>query len=446
MNGPGGIKKYGVLSLITVIAAAVIADTSIVKISNLVGWEFLQTWQNVVPFILMVFSFGAGQYLLLRYIERKGQLVDETGGKQRLIPKGLRVAVTITQYLLCGFLFLIIAQVILYSNYTSALVSLAASVSYGLAAIMMSLLAYKFFVWFNQNKSNSITILLYAISSAILATNVVTGLGLMLALSAYKPSTIGQNFGSTSIDPTPGQIDSYLNPIYISTSILGFALMWLATAILLRSRLQGLGKAKYWLLISIPLAFFLSQFLTLFFIQLTPFVVLYAVPFTLIFVFSKPLGGILFGSAFLKIARVSFPPGSTVRNYMTLAGYGVILFFISSQNTAAQPLYPPFGIVAALFVGLSAYLMFIGIYSSAISVSQDIKLRQSIRKSAIEESKLLDRIGTAEMEQSLQRTVLQVAKKNSESMIERTGIKPSLDEDQMKEYLNEVMKELKKNR
>src|SRR5919202_4871287 len=107
---------------------------------------------------------------------------------------------------------------------------------------------------------------------------------------------------------------------------------------------------------------------------------------------------------------------------MTLAASGVVLFFVSSQNTVAQPTYPPFGVIAASFVGLSAYLMFLGLYSSAISISQDIKLRQSIRNSAAKESELLDSIGTAQMEQELQKRVLKIVKKNSDSMVEETGV------------------------
>ena len=123
--------------------------------------------------------------------------------------------------------------------------------------------------------------------------------------------------------------------------------------------------------------------------------------------------------------------------------YGVVLFFVSSQNTVAQLPYPPFGVIAASFVGLSAYMMFLGLYSSAISVSQDVQLRQSIRKSAIEEVKFLESIGTAQMEQELQKRVLTIAKKSSDSMIKETGVQPSLSEDEMKEYLEEVRKEIK---
>jgi hypothetical protein len=175
-------------------------------------------------------------------------------------------------------------------------------------------------------------------------------------------------------------------------------------------------------------------------------ITLYPVFFTLLFVFSKPVGGILFGAAFYSIGRrsgTSSPNGNFVRDYMTLAAYGVVLFFVSSQNTVAQPTYPPFGVIAASFVGLSAYMMFLGLYSSAISVSQDIKLRQSIRRSAIEEAKFLESIGTAQMEQELQKRVLTIAKKNSDIMSEETGVRPSINEDEMKQYLGEVIKEIR---
>ena len=47
-------------------------------------------------------------------------------------------------------------------------------------------------------------------------------------------------------------------------------------------------------------------------------------------------------------------------------------------------------------------------------------LRKSIRKSVIEQSKLLDSIGTVEMEREVQKQVLTVAKKISAAMSEKT--------------------------
>jgi hypothetical protein len=301
-------------------------------------------------------------------------------------------------------------------------------------------------MWFNQNRrsGSSLKVFLYGLSSAALVLNTVVGVALIYSLSLTKPAMMGPHAGSITV-LIGTHIDRILNPLYIATSILGFILMWSATAILLRSYSQRLGKAKYWFLVSIPLVYFVSQFLTLFSNQFAATLALYPVLFTLLFVFSKPLGGILFGAAFYSIGRrgTSSPNGSFVRDYMTFAAYGVVLFFVSSQNTVVQPTYPPFGVIAASFVGLSGYMMFLGLYSSAICVSQDVKLRQLIRRSAVQEVKFLESIGTAQMEQELQKRVLTIAKENSDNMVEETGVQPSLSENDMKQYLEEVLVEIK---
>jgi hypothetical protein len=50
------------------------------------------------------------------------------------------------------------------------------------------------------------------------------------------------------------------------------------------------------------------------------------------------------------------------------------------------------------------------------------------------------------MEQELQKRVITIAKKNSDIMAEETGVEPSLNEDDMKQYLEEVIKEIKVNK
>jgi len=87
-------------------------------------------------------------------------------------------------------------------------------------------------------------------------------------------------------------------------------------------------------------------------------------------------------------------------------------------------------------------LILVGIYSSAISVAQDTKLRQTIRKSTTEESKLLISIGSAQMEQEIQRRAVKVAKDQQQTMAEQTGVQSSLTEHDMKQYVSEVLKEI----
>jgi len=52
-------------------------------------------------------------------------------------------------------------------------------------------------------------------------------------------------------------------------------------------------------------------------------------------------------------------------------------------------------------------------------------------------------MGSAYMEQELQKKVLAIAKKSSDMMTEDTGFEPSLSDDEMKHYLEEVIKEIK---
>ena len=433
--------------IISVVLAVIIADISIVKLSDLIRWRFLHDWKNITLFIAMSSVYAISQYFILEFIKGRGE--KELGyakGKMRLSAATFRKIVSIIQYVITAILIFVILQLIFYSRYSPAATTAITAISYTTAIVMIGLLAYLFFMWFNQNRrsASGLKVFLYGLSSAALVLNTIIGLALIYSLSLTKPVMMGPHAGSvTVLIGTP--IDRILNPSYIATSILGFILMWSATAILLRSYSQRLGKAKYWFLVSIPLVYFVSQFLTLFSNQFAATLALYPVLFTLLFVFSKPLGGILFGAAFYSIGRrgTSSPNGSFVRDYMTFAAYGVVLFFVSSQNTVVQPTYPPFGVIAASFVGLSGYMMFLGLYSSAICVSQDVKLRQLIRRSAVQEVKFLESIGTAQMEQELQKRVLTIAKENSDNMVEETGVQPSLSENDMKQYLEEVLVEIK---
>lgn len=121
----------------------------------------------------------------------------------------------------------------------------------------------------------------------------------------------------------------------------------------------------------------------------------------LIFSFASIFTGVIFGAAFLSVAR-TLRRNTALRIHMLMAAYGFLLFYIAGSAAAAQAAYPPYGLASVSLIGLSCYLIYSGLYSSAAFVSQDSTLRQSIRRSVTEQSRLLDSIGTAHMEQELQ--------------------------------------------
>ena len=211
---------------------------------------------------------------------------------------------------------------------------------------------------------------------------------------------------------------------------------------LLRPYIQRLGQIKFWAIMGVVMVYYLASF--------PLFVLGYFNPAAetdvdvlnsiLIFSVGAVLSGILFGVARLSIARTL--KGSALRNYMAIAACGTVLLYVTLQAQVSQAAYPPFGLVSTACVGFSTYLIYIGLYSSAVTVSQDLALRQSIRKSVTAQSKLLDSIGTAQMETEFQRRVLTVAKKASDDMAEKTGVEPSMTEDEIKDYIGRVIKEL----
>lgn len=131
---------------------------------------------------------------------------------------------------------------------------------------------------------------------------------------------------------------------------------------------------------------------------------------------------------------------------MIISAYGLVLVFVSNQVAVlVSAPYPPFGLATTLFMGLASYLLLIGIYSSAISVAEDSKLRQTIRRLAVRETKFLDSIGTAQMQDELQRRVLRLVKEQRANLTLDTGVEPSLNEPEFKQYLYEVIEEIKRS-
>jgi len=64
----------------------------------------------------------------------------------------------------------------------------------------------------------------------------------------------------------------------------------------------------------------------------------------------------------------------------------------------------------------------------------------------MKESRLLDSIGTAQMENEMQQKVITFTNRNQERIADETGIRSSLTEEDMKEYLEQVIREVKKDR
>jgi hypothetical protein len=165
-----------------------------------------------------------------------------------------------------------------------------------------------------------------------------------------------------------------------------------------------------------------------------------------VFTASKIVGGIFFGTAFWLISK-NLPSGSIIKEYLVICSFGFIFFFISAQSIllVIAP-YPPFGLISTAYIGLSSYLILVGIYSSALSASHDTILRQSIRNLAKTESRLLGSIGRPQADIELQNKVTKLTRQYKEHVLNETGVPFSITEEDAKKYLVEVLEELKSHK
>ena len=133
---------------------------------------------------------------------------------------------------------------------------------------------------------------------------------------------------------------------------------------------------------------------------------------------------------------------------MVICSFGLILFFISNSAFTVwiNLPFPAYGLASISYTGLSSYLILIGIYSSAVTVASDSRLRQSIRKVATNESRFLDNIGIAQMEDEIERRVKHLAKEIRRETIESSGVDTEVSEKEMIQYAHEVVQEVQKLR
>jgi hypothetical protein len=434
--------------LLSIIIAFLLLDTLLIKVYPFTTTQAV-LGSRIIIFVIIGVVYSIGQLLILKFIKEKSKRIRS---KEQLHLDKIHTLVSITQYAITTILILIILQMVIMSRYSNGMIIATTTVSYVLSIFLMGSLARRFFSWYNSNRS--LVVIFYAISSMLIAANAILTLILVDIILLQQPSDVRPHLGPVS--PTSSlffasiSITSILNYAYIITTVASYVSFWFSTALLLYHYSKRLGRTKYWISLSIPLLFFISQFMPFFvdlfssFRQSEP--ILFSLIYTMVFTLSKPAGGILFGVAFWIVAR-SLPRNSTVRDYFIISAFGIVLLFTSNQAIILVSFtYPPFGLATISFLGISSYLILVGIYSSAISVSQDINLRKSIRHHALREVKLLDSIGTAQVQQEIERKVMTFTRKTRDSMVEDTGITPSLSDTDIKKYLEDVISEVRKKR
>jgi hypothetical protein len=438
----GGRARYSIFNFtLLLLIIIVITEITFARIQPFVQARWV-TEYGLTIFTIVGLIYSIGQFVTLRTVKKTSKEIIE---KPKIYFSYIHKAVAVGQYGLIAIFGIVILQILLLSHYDISLLIAAGYISYGLAILTIGILSYRFLKWFRAGKN--FLILLFGLSSVVLALNALAGVIFINFTLESLPSEISQHFAGTR----PPIISSLLarDIIYSSfivSSIASFMLTWAATAVLLSYYIKRLRKAAFWAILGIPLTFFLLQFpplaTGLFFPLLESDPVLFNTIYSGFFSLSKPVGGVIFAVSFWVMARSI--RSTSIKNYLILSGFGYLMIFVTNQaSVLTLVLYPPLGLSVISLVGLSSYLILIGIYSSAITIAEDSKLRNEIRKIAASKSGLLGSIGLAQLEQQLENEVRAIARKHSGMIEKEAGLEPLSNEDELKNYLEQILRERK---
>jgi hypothetical protein len=434
MEEKGSARDFKMLLLVGIIVSVITFEITIIRIYGFVNpAPLLSVILSLFVIGILICSFGhVYMSFRLRDLTRKF-------GKVRFGSKKTISYVLGLQIFLIGLMIVLLYQVLISLSYSIILTSTIFLISYMFGIISLVFTSWKFTKWI-LTKTNYVLVV-NTIAVFTILVNVVFALLMVVDGLPHQPTSVHWNMGPVhysykSIFVTPYQI----------SSIIAFIGIWIAMTILLKNYSSRLGKRKFWLFISLPMIYFLAQFqpylLNLIITYAQSEAATVAIVYTSLFGASKTIGAILFGYAIWNTSRKVYQ--TELRGFMRMAAYGMTLLIISNQATSLlNYLFPPFGILAVSFLGISSFMFLVGLYSSALSVANDLQLRHFVRKSVQNEFALVSNMGDAEMEERIKGKIVGAAGRLSHVLVKETGIETTLSDSEILEYAIKAINEVK---
>jgi hypothetical protein len=445
---------------ISIIVSAVII---VLTILDLLMTRQLLPYDNATEMMMFALTvaigYGLGSWILLGYTSR---ISKELRTKSSLI-KTMHLMAWIVQFTLFGILSFVLYNELsygLYANNTRFFTTLAYALSSISASAIMGILSFKFFRWYMISKRNFM-LLFFALAASTLSLSISVDAGTKLLMvdvieekspagAVTKSQFLYENDAkyngqiqykvvnpdTTTLFIVPMSVLDLYNNLNLIPITLAFIFRWAGTSTLLYHYYHRIGKLTlmFWIAMFLPLLLYLvgkiPDILSL------PSNYPFRFYFRILFRAGTIGGNVIFGLAFFILGRNIVSKNvavERVKDYLAISAIGITMLIALSVSALQQT----YGVAAHSLLLLASYLFTLGLYSIALSISQDSSIRQSIRKSAVE----LDSIGTAQMEQELKVRITKLILDNQEKMTLQTGISSSLTETDIKEYLEIVIKE-----
>jgi hypothetical protein len=285
------------------------------------------------------------------------------------------ISIFIIYFVLSLTLIITTIQISIFKSYSNVTFYLTSYISFISTLGFLSILSFNFYRWYLKGKNNFT--LLYGILFSLYCITLILALLYLISGLATHPSTINYTSprelrgGTFSINIV---FQNNIALVYDIFFIMSFLLGWLLTVYMLKQYSRRIGKYKFWILVSIPLFFYLIRYegiiLTYFnidnLISLPVLGIIYPSikdAFYIAFMNSNiQTIGIFFGFSFVPILLKL--KNSLLQNYMITTIIGMMVLFASRDfHSIFLNSVPPNGTITISFMPIGVFMLFTGIIS-----------------------------------------------------------------------------------
>ena len=350
-------------------------------------------------------------------------------------------------------LFSIYGQIKTTSFYYKSFLYLIIYASLGTSIFFLLIGVIQFLRWYIRSKNY--LVLIYGLIMLVLVANTSIGIIYLSQVSLSQSKIIRHTSCRAmlaSLFNVNPELNFKLSNMYDITSILSFVLAWLASASMLKQYVKGKFKPGFWILVILPLIFFLTRYEVGLYYFLSDQAVdilgtinlssdIYGYAFIqLVFNSNLQLGGIFFGIAFFTIA-FRLRTRHQLRRYLIITGIGFMFLFSSKDiSTLIISSLPPLAAVSIAFVGMASYLISVGIYNTAKLTSRDVSTRKSLLEKIENNSDLLRSIALSQNQMDTEKAVKDIMKLTAERDVEE---ETPMSQEEIKQIVNDVISEIK---
>jgi hypothetical protein len=429
------------LFFILAISVIIVIDSSVINFYAYTNKE-LPVSSKVGIFIIFSITFAVFAIVLLKTIHS----YDFTSNYKRKKAQNLvRFTALASQFMVIAFLAVEIVQMVFVKMYNSNLTILILFTSFVPSVLFILLLVVLLVRWFRSSKN--FMIIAYAISFSIVCIYLVLSIVYVNVQYTSTSEWIkAKSLHSTLVNSSVSDLSFSFGVTLDALSLLSFIFVWIATVVLLRQYRNKIGRIRFWVIITIPLLYFLFPFETYFAnfseAMLSGSPVIFSVIYILLFSATKQVGGVLFSIVFLTAATKIKQPH--LQNSLRIAAIGIAVVFSSLEiNSLLYAAYPPYGVLTIMLMPLGSYCLFIGLFASARLASQDKKLRREFYQSAEKQLAFLQTLGKVQMENELEKSLKSILNRSSVLDESRDDYRR---EENVRELVQEVINELRSKR